>query len=178
MSHSEFPADDGDPASSRSAFAAMYRDLHRIAIGMFQGERRGHTLQPTALVHEAFLRLPNPPSLEDTEHSRIVALGARAMRQALVDYARGRRAEKRGGGRGAVTVDLELAERRRELDVIELEDALQGLASLHPRRAQVAEMKIFSSLDEEGIAEVIGMSVRTVQDDWAVARAWLTKVLR
>ncbi len=170
------PEKSPDEKSRREWFEAAYADLRRRAEAYFANERASHTLQPTALVHEAFLRLADQGGVE-ADRGRFLALTASAMRNALVDHARSRNAAKRGGDRRRAALEVEPWEDS-SVGVLELEDAFARFASLDPRRAQVAEMKIFAGAKETEIAAAIGMSIQTVQSDWALARAWLTKELR
>jgi RNA polymerase sigma factor (TIGR02999 family) len=153
---------------------SLYRELRRIAGARMRMERGNHTLQPTALVHEAYLRLAeeNPSAWGD--RPRILALAAHAMRNILVDHARARRAEKRGAGAIQVTLDEGHAVGRDELaDVLAVDEALARLEEFDPRQARVMEMHFFGGLTFEEIAVEIGVSSRTIKRDWTMARAWL-----
>jgi RNA polymerase sigma factor (TIGR02999 family) len=162
---------DGD---AEELFPRLYAELREIADRLLRGEVVGHTLQPTALVHEVWFKLagPNGPRPVDREH--FLALAARAMRQVLVDHARRRRAQKRGGA----SVDLTIADDRLGFaipldDLIAVDDALSRLGSRSERLARVVELRFFAGLSEEETARALGVTTRTVQRDWAKARAWL-----
>ena len=157
----------------------VYGELRRLAASYLRRERPGHTLQPTALVHEVYLKLVGsaPPRLNDRTH--FLAVAARAMRQVLVDHARHHLTERRGGGWQRVTLDEALSPRLdRELAVLDLDRILGAFAALDPRAAQVAEMRIFSGMTIAEIASALGVSTRTVDGDWAMARGWLAREMR
>jgi RNA polymerase sigma factor (TIGR02999 family) len=158
--------------------ASIYKELRRLAGARMNLERGGHTLQPTALVHEAYLRLADQPGSIWKDRSRIMGLAAHVMRNILVDYARARTAGKRGDGALQVTLDDALATTESSLaDVIAVDEALTQLAEFDSRQARILEMHFFSGLTFEAIAEQLGVSVRTVKSDWAMARAWLRQRL-
>jgi RNA polymerase sigma factor (TIGR02999 family) len=138
-------------------------------------ERRHHSLQPTGLVHEAYLRLAGSPDLAWHSRAQFFAIAARVMRQVLVDHARRRRAAKREGCRVTLTEDA--APAAAPLDVLDLEEALTELAALDPRQARVVELRYFAGLDVEETAEALGLSARTVKREWQTARAWLQRRL-
>jgi RNA polymerase sigma-70 factor, ECF subfamily len=151
----------------------VYAELRRLAAFYLKSERAGHTLQPTALVHEAFLRLVDA-DVQWQNRGHFFALAANLMRRILVDYARKYQAEKRGGGEAKVSLEEAFVfaqERPREM--IALDEALQRLAEIDPRRSQVVELKFFGGLSHEEIAEVLGVHKNTVLRDWNLARAWL-----
>jgi len=153
---------------------SLYRELRRIAAGKMRFERGNHTLQPTALVHEAYLRLADEGSSAWKDRPRILALAAHTMRNILVDHARAHRAEKRGAGAIQVTLDEGHAVQEDMLaDVLAVDDALRRLAELDPRQEQVMEMHVFAGLTFEEIAAQLQVSSRTVKRDWIMARAWL-----
>lgn len=162
------------PGDAEELFPRLYSELREIADRLLRGEVVGHTLQPTALVHEAWFKLagPNAPRPVDREH--FLALSARAMRQVLVDHARRRRTLKRGGA----TVELTIADDRLGFsipldDLIAVDDALSRLGNRSERLARVVELRFFAGLSEEETARALGVTTRTVQRDWAKARAWL-----
>jgi RNA polymerase sigma factor (TIGR02999 family) len=158
----------------------LYPELRRLAGNLMRRERRGHTLQPTALVHEAFLALVDQTTIEWECRAHFMGVAARAMRQVLVDHARRHAARKRGGGLRQVTLDesVDVGLRDRALDVLLLHDALERLASLDERGARVVEMKVFGGLTADEAAAALGVSRRTVDSDWSVARMWLARELR
>jgi RNA polymerase sigma factor (TIGR02999 family) len=154
---------------------AIYGDLRRMAGGLMRRERPGHTLQPSALVHEALMRLLDGEALADVPNRRyLFAAAAQAMREVLVDHARRRGAAKREVGRARVPLDEVLvAIEGQGLDVIALHEALDRLAHAHPRPAQVVTLRFFGGLPVPEVAEALGVSVTTVESDWRFARAWL-----
>jgi RNA polymerase sigma factor (TIGR02999 family) len=155
-------------------FALVYRELRQLAARLLFRERPGHTLPPTALVHEAYLKLTRdgPPSLANRAH--LMGVAARAMRQVLVEHARRRQAAKRGGGEAPITLVDEIAPAEIGSDqLIALDDALSRLDQVSSRLRQVVECRFFAGLTEEETAEVLGITTRTVQRDWVRARAWL-----
>jgi len=158
----------------------VYDELRRLAARYLRGQRGGHTLQPTALVHEAYLRMAKGGALPLDDRTHFFALAARAMRQVLVDHARRRAAVKRGGDPERVTLDdtLEIGrggEEKRRLDLLALNEALERLS---PRQCRVVELRYFAGLTIAEAAESLGVGTRTVEDDWALARAWLQRRLR
>jgi len=160
-----------DPDDTPSGFAAeMYTDLHRIAGNFLRGERVDHTLQPTALIHEAYIKVANRDDWKSATHFRAVA--SNAMRQILVDHARRRGRLKRKGGRVMLTNNLAV-QADRDLDVIALDEALTKLAEMDERKARVVELRFFGGLTSKESAEVLGISHKTVEADWYFARAWL-----
>jgi RNA polymerase sigma factor (TIGR02999 family) len=167
----------GDREAESRLLPLVYGELRRQARACLARERSDHTLSPTALVHEAFLRLAEggQPAWQDRAH--FFAVASRLMRQILVDHARRHRAGKRGGGAGALFLDdsrlLEQGSKGRDLDVVALDDALQALAQIDARKAQVVELRFFGGLNFEETAEVLKVSAVTVARDWSTARAWL-----
>lgn len=158
--------------------ARLYEDLHGIAAAYLSRERAGHTLQPTALLHEAYLKLIKSDVAGAETRRAFLGIAARSMRQVLVDHARTRGRTKRGGDRARVTLDEMLLEQeKRGLDVLELNDALSRLADLHARQAQVVELRFFGGMKHSEIADVLDVSVKTVESDWRMARAWLRTTL-
>lgn len=158
--------------------ASEYGQLHRIASSWFRHERRDHTLQATAVLHEAFLHVSRSVRDQPGPRNYYLAAMARAMRQVLVAHARGRRAKKRGGGRRRVPGHPCEREAGAAIDVCELDDALRLLERVHGRSARGVELRYFGNLSNEQIGALLGVSVRTVQVDWQFARAWLTRALR
>lgn len=160
-------------------FEAVYDNLRRLAAARMRHERAEHTLQPTALVHEAFIKLVDDTRIEWQDRAHFMGVAARAMRQVLIDHARGRDAAKRGGGDQRVTLLTSLADARggESFDLVEFEDALGKLAAIDERASRVAELRILGGLTNRETAAVIGVSERTVNDDWAMARMWLGREL-
>jgi RNA polymerase sigma factor (TIGR02999 family) len=153
----------------------VYAELRRLAHHYLQQERSDHTLQSTALVHEAYLRLAgqNPPQWQNRAH--FFGIAARVMRQILVEYARGHNAAKRGGV-GAYTLALDEAleiQQKTNVDVVALDDALERLSELDPQQSRIVELRFFGGLTIEDTSEVMGISPATVKRDWTSARAWL-----
>ncbi|HEY1648919.1 MAG TPA: ECF-type sigma factor [Terracidiphilus sp.] len=158
--------------------ASIYRELRKLAAARMQFERRSHTLQPTALVHEAYLRLADQPQSVWKDRSRILGLAAHAMRHILVDHARAHRAGKRGAGAIQVTLDEGLAVASGTLaEVLAVDEALNRLAQLDARQAKVLELHFFAGLTFDEIAAQLGVTSRTVKRDWTIARAWLQQQL-
>jgi len=153
----------------------VYAELHDLAVHYMRGERTDHTLQPTALVHEAYMRLVDQRNASWQNRSHFFGIAAQAMRRILVDHARRKRATKREGGE-RVTLDESVAEApQRSVDLIALDDALVKLAALDPRQARVVELRYFGGLDIEQTAESLGISPATVKRDWTFARAFLQR---
>jgi RNA polymerase sigma factor (TIGR02999 family) len=152
----------------------VFDDLRRIARHHLRSERRDHTLQPTALVNEAYLRLVDSPPENWQNRAHFFATASRLMRHILVDYARRRNASKRGGTRLQVTLREDLVQTKiSSWDVLAVNEALQGLMQLDPRQARIVEMHFFGGMGFEDIAQLLGISDRTVKRDWSMARAWL-----
>lgn len=162
----------------------VYDELRQLARGYMSRERSDHTLQPTALVHEAYLRLVDQREVAWKNRAHFLAIAARAMRRVLLDHARSHKAEKRGGGRKETFVEGALAGKTGEgsggtgtLDILALDQALDRLAAFDPRGLRVVELRYFAGLDVEETAEVLGLSTATVKRDWRDARAWLRREL-
>lgn len=160
----------GDDAAGEQLFPIIQGELRRQAGRYMWRERRDHTLQPTALVNEAYLRLAGSLDLDWHSRAQFFAIAARVMRQVLVDHARRRKAAKREGLHVTLT-DVEAP--RVPLELLDLENALQELLALDPRQARVVELRFFGGLDVEETASVMGLSPRTVKREWRTARAWL-----
>lgn len=160
------------------AAAQIYAELQRLARRQMSGERQGHTLQPTALVHEAFARLASNTNLSWQNEAHFVGLAAGVMRQVLVDHARRRSADKRGGDQQRVTLTegLEPGEPA-TFDVLELNDALEKLSALHPDMARLVELRFFGGLNHHDLMEALGQPRRTVDRNWQFARVWLAREL-
>jgi RNA polymerase sigma factor (TIGR02999 family) len=170
----------GDGAALEELFALLYDELHGLARRQRQRWHGDYTLDTTALVHEAYLKLAGRAPVGVESRSHFSAVAARAMRHILCNYARERRAEKRGGGGAPVTLDegnapaeVDPAAREASDTLVALDDALRRLEQLDPRRSQVVECRFFGGLTIEETAVAIGASPRTVKRDWAVAQAWL-----
>jgi RNA polymerase sigma factor (TIGR02999 family) len=168
----------GDQAALDRLTPLVYDELHRLAQHYMSRERPDHTLQPTALVHEAYLRLVDMDvPWQDRVH--FFAVAAQMMRRILVDYAKTRRAAKRGGGERQVPLDdvMDLSQERAP-DVVALDDALTSLAAIDPRKSQIIELRFFGGLTTEETAEVLGISTATVEREMKMAKAWLYQQLR
>lgn len=154
----------------------VYEELRSLAAHYLRQERSDHTLQPTALVHEAFLKLSRQSRLDVNDRMHFLALAAGAMRQVLVDHARAHLAAKRGGGWQRITVDESVAVSEGGIeDLIALDDTLKRLAEVDEPAARIVEMRFFAGLTEVEIAVAMGMSERWVRSQWAFARAWLRR---
>lgn len=151
----------------------VHRELRRLAAGYMRRERAGHTLQPTALVAEAYLRLVGEDHPEWSDRVHFFAVAARHMRQILVDHARRRRARKRGGGQPGVTLDQDLLPAQGSDDLVALDDALEDLARLDERKARAVELHYFGGLTHEEAGTVLGVHANTVARELRLARAWL-----
>ncbi len=156
----------------------LYAELKKIARDQLRGERGDVTLQPTALVHEAYLRLVDESTIDKRGRRYFFGVAARAMRQILIQHARERAAKKRGGDLCRVTLGHDVAVTEgRDVDILALEEALDALAELDVRQAQVVELRFFGGLSVEEVAESLDVSPRTIKTDWQVARAWLRRRL-
>ena len=169
----------GDDAALERLLPAVHAELHRIAERCMRGERADHSLQATALVNEAYVRLVDARKVRWQDRTHFLAMSARLMRRVLVDYVRARGYQKRGGGAQRVTlVDALGGSDERPHDVVALDDALEALAALDERKSRVVELRFFGGLSVEETAEVLGMSVDTVMRDWKFAKLWLRRELR
>jgi len=156
----------------------VYGELRRLAGLYMRGERPGHTLQATALVHEAYLRLVGHEDVDWQNRAHFFGVAANLMRRILVDHARAKQAKKRGGGDQKVSLDQAVLVRPEAPEqFLALDEALERLAKRDPRQARIVELRYFGGLSEEETAEVLQISVRTVKRDWSVARAWLYQQL-
>ena len=164
----------GDRNDLEALLPLVYDELRRLAHHHLRNERPDHTLQSTALVHEAYFRLVGQDLPEWESRAHFFAIAAQLMRQILVDYARRHRASKRGSGVCTLTLDDAAAlPERKDVDVLALDDALNPLAEIDPRQARVVELRFFAGLSLEETSEVMGIATATVQRDWTAARAWL-----
>jgi len=169
----------GEEGALERLLPLVYRELRALAGQVFRDQRRDQTLQPTALVHEAFLRLVDQERLGVGDRAHFRALVARAMRQVLTDHARRRRAHKRGGAaRRTVLVDAAAPEAGAGLDLLVLDEVLAQLEQLDARQHRVVELRFFAGLEMEEIARVLDVSLSTVEREWRAARAWLGARLR
>lgn len=167
---------NGNNAAAETLFPLVYDELHRLASAYMQRERVNHTLQPTALIHEAYLRMVRPgeatAGYQNVEH--FMATAAMVMRRILINHAKAKRTEKRGQGIPFLPID-DIAEtfEERSIDLLALDEALLKLASLDPNQARLVELRFFGGMTVEQCAEILQMSPRAVYYDWALARAWL-----
>ena len=165
---------DGDEGARNEMLPLVYDELRRLAALYLLRERRDHTLQPTALVHEAYLRLIDQRQVNWKNRAQFVGLAAVMMRRILVNHARDRAAEKRGGGMQKVPLsDVDEPRTPQDVDVIVLNDALDQLGAIDPRKSRIVELKFFGGLTTNEIAEVLQLSPATIERDWSFARAWL-----
>jgi len=171
--------DGGDRTAAERLFPLVYHELRALAGSFLAEQRPNHTLQPTALVHDAYLKMVNQPAGAFNNRGHFFAVAAKAMRQILTDHARKHAATKRGGAEShrvelhddvAVTAD-------RSIDLVALDEAMLRLAELDDRKARVVELRFFGGLTNEDVATLLGVSRATVADDWTVARAWLRSEL-
>ena len=169
---------DGDRAALDQLIHLVYEELRRLAKRQMGGERPGHTLQTTALVNEAYLRLIDSSRVQWQNRAHFFAISAQVMRRILVDFARARHNLKRGGRAPQVSLAeaLEVAQEQ-GADLVALDDALKTLATLDPRQSQVVEMRFFGGLSVEETAEVLKVSPETVKRDWRLAKVWLLREL-
>ncbi|MDF2771169.1 MAG: hypothetical protein K0S86_662 [Geminicoccaceae bacterium] len=171
-------ARSGDASALANVFPLIYEELRGLAEQRLEREQDGHTLSPTALVHEAYMRLIDYNRMEWTGRAHFMAVASTAMRRILVDHARGQRSLKRGGKRRRISIDaIQLgADDQVEL-LVAVGAALERLAEHHPRQAQVVECRFFGGMTEEETAEALGVGLRTVKRDWARAKGWLYREL-
>jgi len=167
------PSDDAAILTER-----FYSELHEIAQRIFASEHAGHTLQPTAVVNEACMRILTTSRLPDVPKEERLALAGRVLKQVLIDHARSRAADKRGGGLLRIELDPGMwAASDTFVDFSAMHAALDKLRSLHERQAEVVTLRIFGGMTMQQVASVLGVSKRTAEDDWTVARAWLRREL-
>jgi RNA polymerase sigma-70 factor, ECF subfamily len=170
---------EGEEGAYEQLVPLVYEELHRLAKRYMRKERSGHTLQTSGLVNEAYLRLVGVKDVRWQNQAHFFAVSARLMRRILVDFARAKHELKRGGDAQQVSLDEALlVSPESNTDVLALDEALTRLFALHRRQGEVVEMRYFGGLTEEEIAEVLKVSVRTVQQDWRLARLWLYRELR
>lgn len=169
----------GDAAARRRLWTLVYDELHALAAACLAGERNAPSLQPTALVHEAFLRIAGGTSLRFTDRRHFFALAARVMRQLLIDHARARRRQKRNFGRPPLPLDGEgpAVSPPHPIGYLALEEALEALDRSHPRRARIAELRFLAGMTIREVADALGVSPRTVVLESRIVRAWLYRFL-
>ena len=170
---------DGDETALGLLVPLIEGELRRLARAYMARERKGHTLQATALVNEVFLRFPVAGRLRWQDRAHFIGVAARLMRRVLIDHARVRGRRKRGGGAQWITLDEEaLTVREPSIDVVAVDRALEAFARVDPRKSQVVELRFFGGLSLEEIADVLHVSVETVKRDWRLARLWLSRALQ
>ena len=163
-----------DPEARERLVPLVYAELKRLAQHYMKGERPEHTLQPTALVNEVYLRLADIERMQWRDRAHFIATAATLMRRVLVDYARASARDKRGGSSSVTSLnEVNVAEPGRALDVVALDDALTTLARLDPRQSQVVELRYFGGLTVEETADALDLSPATVKREWTMAKAWL-----
>jgi RNA polymerase sigma-70 factor, ECF subfamily len=169
----------GSGASTNSRLAALvYDELHRIASNYMRRERPGHSLQATVLVHDAYMHLVNGSDRTWQNRSHFYAVAAQAMRRLLINHARGRSAKKRGGGQEELQLDDVVVIKEENYEqILAIDEALTRLAEFDPRSSQIVEMRYYAGLTDDEIAEVLGISPKTVRRDWEVTRRWLRNEL-
>ena len=168
-----------DAATVRTALPIVYDELRRLAAGFLRNERPGHTLQPTALVHEAYLRLVDQKKINWSNRAQILAIAAKMMRRILVNHAMARKTTKRGSGAPRVSLDQALdVFDKQEISAVALNDALRELENLDSRQAQIVELRFFGGLTVPETADLLGVSPATVKREWNVAKLWLEREMR
>jgi RNA polymerase sigma factor (TIGR02999 family) len=168
----------GDKAALDALMPMVYDELRRLAKRYMRRQNAGHTLQTTALVNEAYLRLIDSSRVRWQDRTHFFAISAQLMRRVLVDFARAKNSRKRGGEQIQITLDEQIeAPFEKETNLVALDEALQKLAQLSQRQSQIVELRYFGGLSEEEIAETLAISTRTVRRDWSLARAWLYREL-
>jgi RNA polymerase sigma-70 factor, ECF subfamily len=169
----------GNRSAESRLMPLVYSELRRVARRYMRNERPDHTLEPTALVHEAYLRLVGQREINWQNRAHFFGVAAQLMRRILVDHARARKAEKRGGHESKLALDEGLAfTEEKSAELLALDEALTRLSQRDPRLGRAVELRFFAGLSEEEAAEVLGISTRTVKRDWQTARAWLYKEIR
>ncbi len=168
---------NGDASALDALLPQVYDELHKLAASYMRRENPGHTLQPTALVHEAYFKLIDQRSVEWKNRSHFFGVAAQLMRRILIDHARQRLASKRGGSRARITFEEALHGDDDSPDLLDLDDAIKKLAKMDERQAKIVELRYFGGLSIEETAEVLQTSPATVKRDWTLARTWLYREL-
>ena len=170
---------DGDEVERDQLVSIVYHELHRLAHHYMKREVRGHTLQTSALVNEAFLKLIDQRDVRWQNRAHFFGIAAQMMRRILVDYARSRRYAKRGGGTREMSLDEALiVSDERNAEVVALDETLERLAEIDPRKSQIVELRFFGGLSIKETAEVLAISPGTVMRDWTLAKAWLRREIK
>jgi RNA polymerase sigma factor (TIGR02999 family) len=168
----------GDDAALDRLTTVVYEELHRRARRLMRHERQGHSLQPTALIHETYLRLVGSRPVDWRDRTHFYALSARLMRQILVDHARSRGRQKRGGAAPPIALDETLVDQSIAPDLVRLDDALRSLADIDERKSRVVELRFFGGFSVEETADLLQVSPQTVLRDWRLAKAWLGREMK
>ena len=169
----------GDPSALNKLMPLVYAELHRIARRVWYQHQQNNTLQPTALINEAYLKLANAESATFQDRCHFFAVASTAMRQILVNHAKSRLSGKRGAGRANVSLDdVQLAVDQEAAEIILVHEALEALQAVDPRKSKVVEMRYFGGLSIEETAEALGLSIGTVNRDWRLARSWLIREVK
>lgn len=176
-------ASGGEVAAAADLLPLVYDELRALAEHFFRNERASHTLQPTALVHEAYMRLVDSDAIEWKSRAQFFVIAAKAMRNILVDHARSRGRQKRGGGWQELTLDaverdFNAGDGAKAIDMLALDEALERLAKMDERKARLVELRFFAGLSSEDAARLLDISRTTAAEDWRMARAWLHRELR
>ena len=168
---------DVNPPSADALLSILYDELHRLAHHYMRTERAGHTLQTTALINEAYLRLVEIDRIQWRDRTHFVAMAATVMRRVLVDHARAHARDKRGGGVAITSLDVDVAATEPGVDVLALNEALDRLATLDPVQGRIVELRYFSGLTIDEVSATLGVSAGTVKREWSIAKAWLYREL-
>jgi RNA polymerase sigma-70 factor, ECF subfamily len=169
----------GDQSALNKLMPLVYAELHRIARRVWSQQQHNNTLQPTALIHEAYLKLAKAESASFQDRCHFFAVASTAMRQILVNHAKSHLAAKRGGGAANVSLDeVQQAVDREAAEIVSLHEALEALQAVDPRKSKVVEMRYFGGLSIEETAEALGVSIGTVNRDWRLARSWLIREMK
>lgn len=172
------PQRSQETQTTESHDVTAYTELRSLAEQLMRGERRSHTLQPTALVHEMYLRVLQREDLKDADRATFLSAAARAMRHVLIDHARGKKAAKREGGHHRVALTEAVSWYEQQcIDLMDLDEALERMRGFDPELARVVELRFFLGLSEREVAESLGVSTRTVERSWRTARMWLHREL-
>jgi RNA polymerase sigma-70 factor (ECF subfamily) len=164
----------GNQAAGAHAIELVYSELHRIAARELHRERPGHLLQTTALIHEAYMRLVGSEEFEVQNRVHFLAIASQQMRRILVDYARAKNAQRRGGGAMSLSLDgVQASSEPRGIDLLLLDEALRDLQQVDPRASQIVELRYFGGHTDKEVAAALGVSLATVRRDWEFARSWL-----
>jgi RNA polymerase sigma factor (TIGR02999 family) len=169
----------GDPSALDKLMPLVYAELHRIARRVWNQHHQNNTLQPTALINEAYLKLANAESASFQDRCHFFAVASTAMRQILVNHAKSRLSHKRGGGRANISLDeVQLVVDQEAAEILSLHEALETLQTIDERKSKVVEMRYFGGLSIEETAQALGVSIGTVNRDWRLARSWLIREMK